>query len=157
MKGLSLTQPWASLVAIGAKSIETRSWATAYRGPIAIHAAKAMPRACRAFAYADPAGQVLTAAGIRLGGDCRNLPKGAILAVARLTGIARTEEIIAMSHGLLRHELAFGDYAPGRFGWVLTDVRRLPVPIPCKGALGVWDLPIEIAHEVAEAVQLAVP
>src|SRR5690349_22770127 len=40
MKAISLWQPWASLVSIGAKKIETRSWATAYRGPLAIHAAK---------------------------------------------------------------------------------------------------------------------
>jgi activating signal cointegrator 1 len=40
MKGLTLTQPWASLVANGAKTIETRSWSTSYRGPVAIHAAK---------------------------------------------------------------------------------------------------------------------
>jgi hypothetical protein len=42
MKAITLTQPWATLVAIGAKKIETRSWATAYRGPLAIHAAKGL-------------------------------------------------------------------------------------------------------------------
>lgn len=40
MKALTLHQPWASLVACGAKSIETRSWSTSYRGPLAIHAGK---------------------------------------------------------------------------------------------------------------------
>lgn len=40
MKAITLTQPWATLVAIGAKKIETRSWATGYRGRLAIHAAK---------------------------------------------------------------------------------------------------------------------
>ncbi len=39
MKAITLWQPWASLIAIGAKKIETRSWATKYRGPLAIHAA----------------------------------------------------------------------------------------------------------------------
>lgn len=34
MRGLSLTQPWATLVAIGAKKIETRSWTTTYRGAL---------------------------------------------------------------------------------------------------------------------------
>ena len=43
MKALTLTQPWASLVACGAKTIETRSWRTPYRGPVAIHAAKGFP------------------------------------------------------------------------------------------------------------------
>ena len=40
MKALSLWQPWASLVALRVKTIETRSWSTSYRGPLAIHAAK---------------------------------------------------------------------------------------------------------------------
>lgn len=39
MRGLTLTQPWAQLVAADAKRIETRSWRTHYRGPLAIHAA----------------------------------------------------------------------------------------------------------------------
>ena len=43
MKALTLHQPWASLIAIGAKKIETRSWATSYRGPLAIHAAVRKP------------------------------------------------------------------------------------------------------------------
>lgn len=40
MKALTLTQPWASLVELGEKWIETRSWRTGHRGPIAIHAGK---------------------------------------------------------------------------------------------------------------------
>lgn len=43
MKALTLWQPWASLVALGIKTIETRSWSTQYRGPLAIHAAKRKP------------------------------------------------------------------------------------------------------------------
>lgn len=39
MKALTIWQPWASLIACGAKRYETRSWPTKYRGPIAIHAA----------------------------------------------------------------------------------------------------------------------
>ena len=34
MKALTLHQPWASLMAWGVKTIETRGWATAYRGPL---------------------------------------------------------------------------------------------------------------------------
>lgn len=40
LKAITLLQPWASLVAMGAKTIETRPYATQYRGPLAIHAAK---------------------------------------------------------------------------------------------------------------------
>ena len=45
MKTLTLLQPWAMLVALEAKRIETRSWGTWYRGPLAIHADKRMPKA----------------------------------------------------------------------------------------------------------------
>lgn len=38
MKALSLRQPWASMIADGRKTIETRTWRTRYRGPLAIHA-----------------------------------------------------------------------------------------------------------------------
>ncbi len=48
MKTLTLTQPYASLIAFGAKRIETRTWATTYRGPLAIHAADGLDVAARA-------------------------------------------------------------------------------------------------------------
>lgn len=43
MKFLTIRQPWASLVAVGAKTIETRPFSTQYRGPLAIHAGKVRP------------------------------------------------------------------------------------------------------------------
>lgn len=36
MKAISLHQPWASMIASGKKTIETRSWPTAYRGDLLI-------------------------------------------------------------------------------------------------------------------------
>jgi hypothetical protein len=44
MKALSLWQPWASLVVAGTKHWETRSWSTDYRGLLAIHATKRVPK-----------------------------------------------------------------------------------------------------------------
>lgn len=41
VKALSLWEPWASLIAQGEKTIETRFWGTSYRGPLLICAAKA--------------------------------------------------------------------------------------------------------------------
>lgn len=38
MKALTIHQPWAQLIALGVKTIETRSWSTRHRGAIAIHA-----------------------------------------------------------------------------------------------------------------------
>jgi hypothetical protein len=40
MKALSVRQPWANLIASGAKTIETRTWPTSYRGPLLIVSSK---------------------------------------------------------------------------------------------------------------------
>ena len=40
MKALSLHQPWASMIAIGTKTIETRRWKTNYRGDLLICSTK---------------------------------------------------------------------------------------------------------------------
>lgn len=37
------------------------------------------------------------------------------------------------------NEYAFGDYAPGRFAWLLADIRALPEPIEARGALSLWE------------------
>lgn len=38
MKAISIHQPWAWLIVEGYKDIENRTWLTAYRGPVLIHA-----------------------------------------------------------------------------------------------------------------------
>ena len=38
MKALSIKEPFASLISLGIKKVETRSWKTNYRGEIYIHA-----------------------------------------------------------------------------------------------------------------------
>ena len=43
MNAITQPQPYASLIAVGAKTIETRSWSTSYRGPLVIHAGAAPP------------------------------------------------------------------------------------------------------------------
>ncbi len=40
MKGLSIRQPWAWLIATGQKDVENRSWPTSFRGEFLIHAGK---------------------------------------------------------------------------------------------------------------------
>ena len=52
----------------------------------------------------------------------------------------------------LRKERAFGDWSPGRYGWKLKDPRVLSEPIHCKGSLGLWKLPPEVADKLAGAV-----
>ena len=156
MKGLSLTQPWATLVAIGGKRVETRSWSSSYRGPIAIHAAKSFPMWARATCFEEPFARVLAAAGMRTLGD---LPCGFIIATAKLIDCIPTHIITLpplpgikfpfpqVVPGSAEHE--FGDYGDGRWAWILDDVKKLSTPIPFKGALGLWHMPDDIVARYA--------
>lgn len=138
MKAISLTQPWATLVAIGAKKYETRSWSTNYRGPLAIHAAKGYPRSAQYLAQeTQPFRDVLNRPN-------EELPRGAIIAIVELTGCIHTEDF----WNLTEQERAFGDYGPRRYAWQLTNVRELQYPVPCKGALGLWTVPDEVMAKV---------
>lgn len=144
MKVLSLTQPWASLMAIGAKRIETRSWPTTYWGPVAIHASKSFPLEAQELVIENDVFRfALREAGVLHPVD---LPRGAIIAVGNLHKVGRIGrrwDDAVIVHGLELpiegDELAFGDFTPGRYGWVFTNVTRLPQPIPAKGSLGLWD------------------
>lgn len=42
MKAISIQQPWAWAILHAGKDVENRTWRTTYRGPVAIHASKAV-------------------------------------------------------------------------------------------------------------------
>lgn len=130
-RAISLTQPWATLMAIDAKRIETRVWKTNYRGWVAIHSAKKFPMECWRLCYRMPFARVLA--------ECNtpdDLPLGVILAVTEIVDCQPTAYI----HTLTDLERAFGDYSPGRYGIFTSGVRRLKQPIPIRGALSIWPL-----------------
>lgn len=138
MKALTLTQPWATLVAIGAKTVETRSWRTDYTGPLAIHAAKTFPPWCRALSEGPVFKEVLERAGFL---TWRWLPTGDVVALCQLTGCVRTERLedFAAIHSRYANQEPFGDFTRGRFAWLLDEVCELSLPIEVKGALGLWE------------------
>lgn len=153
MKALTLTQPWATLVALGEKRIETRSWSTNYRGKLAIHAAKGFPKDARFLLGETPFYEILFETHHI---QEKALPLGAIVATCDLVAIHKIPSMprhfprgVAEDHPLASYpvvlppqhdqERAFGDYTPGRYAWLLTNVQKLAAPIPAKGALGLWD------------------
>lgn len=168
MKVLSLTQPWASLVACGAKKIETRSWRcpTALIGQrIAIHASKGFPRdakdACLELAFFTalwPDIQEYAMDAPRPQGCYIGVRRGATETIVstdeidRMTNLLPRGVILATARisgcwstnqerlvdRIPRDEAMFGNYAPDRWMWGLADVEVLPAPIPAKGALGLW-------------------
>lgn len=141
MRCITIRQPWATLIAIGEKRYETRGWKTNYRGDLAIHAGKQVDKAA---CNAEPIRSLLAAHGYT--GD--NLPTGAVVAISRLNAcypVLQDDGETALLDGgdnvitATGQEYGFGDFAPGRYAWELTDLRRLPDPFPATGKQGLWN------------------
>jgi activating signal cointegrator 1 len=141
---LSLTQPWATLVVTGEKRIETRSWRTAHRGRLLIHAAKTFPRWAKELCNEA---QFAHALGWELAANPQHLPRGVILGCVSLEGCIPTSGPLADQYlsDIGSSERALGDYSPGRYAWLLRDAAEFRVPIPAKGSLGLWTVPREHA------------
>ncbi len=155
-KAVTVCQPWASLIACGAKRFETRGWKTNYRGPIFIHTGNASPEsviheretqiamynALKPFFYPDK-----MANWSDIEWAC---PLGGIVAVANLVDVWQTD--IVWPHNLVTlknknktsfdirpPETLFGDYSLGRYAFELADVVAFPHIIPCPGKLNLWN------------------
>jgi hypothetical protein len=143
VKALSLTQPWASLAACGAKKIETRSWPTKYRGPLAIHASKGFPKEARRFTTEQVCYNAMRYHGRSLSevDDYEPAyPLGVVLAIGFLMDCVPVETL-HNEHDAM--ERAFGDYTPGRWAWKLEQMHMVSEPIPAKGKLGLWEFGYE--------------
>lgn len=152
VKALTLSQPWASLISAGAKKIETRNWHPQVNpGVIAIASSKsALNHGQRYLLDREPFCSALVDV---------ELPRGSILAIARIDKFARTENVTTLHDcdcpatneppdpcicmpmtspaerdtpegGTIGHpERAFGDYRPRRWAWYLEDIIALKEPI----------------------------
>ncbi len=175
MRAITIRQPWASLVALGVKTIETRSWRTSYRGPLAIHAGVRMPKARAALnPCRDDVGDwhvTLFDSGYMLTshtnyGEWHSMPPGAVVATCTLLDVVpMVDEIPPQSEWRepwarvtvepwpilctwpgfgsadgrsISDQLPYGDFAPGRYAWLLDDVQPID-PVPAKGKLGLWE------------------
>ena len=162
MKAITVLEPWASVIAKGEKKIETRSWATKYRGKIAIHAAKSskavdLPQNFGAIpAYLSlvgPKTSTYLSDDLDLGCviaiadlvDCRKII-GTKERTVKMKGTELTETItiengiIILDEGMEIDgitEYSLGDYTPGRYAWILENVQRIK-PVPAKGQQRIW-------------------
>lgn len=128
---ISLWQPWATLIALGAKKIETRSWSCRYRGPIAIHAA--MYAGALGICYSrDSIRRVMKANRL----DPRALPLGKIVCLAELerVDVISTE----LRERTTSREQEFGNFADGRYAWRFGRVVALDEPLYATGRQGLW-------------------
>lgn len=149
MSMLSLWQPWASLIALGEKKIETRDWDTDYRGLIAIHATKSLHPESHAAAQ-NPA---IAAALAKHDTALQSLPLGAIVAVAEV--VNTVEFTPGFDAG--EPEKHFGNFTAGRFGLILQNVRPLAQPIPCAGGRKLVTLKPELAASILAAQNAPAP
>jgi hypothetical protein len=140
MKLISLWEPWATLMAIGAKRIETRSWSTSYRGWLAIQASKGgLSKRDLTDCLEEPSFK------LALAGEA--LRPGHIVAVVNLVECFPTQARICLP-GVFddypeldtQQERAFGDFSEGRWGWVTDHLFRLPEPIPFRAKQGLCDV-----------------
>lgn len=160
MKAISLHQPWASLVADGIKTIETRSWrahASAIGQRIAIHAAKTR-EGKDAYTFSE------------FPYDFNDLPFGAIVATAVVDRCVRVNHIfngpyeesthypspgMRVSESIEGEQYTvdrWGHFNRGRWLWILRDVNKLDRPISTTGRQGIWNLPPEITARIRKQV-----
>lgn len=128
IKALTLYQPWASFMALGLKPDETRSWATDYRGPLAIHAAAKI--------HPDEVSVDVHHLAFDHFGPWRRWPTGKILCVVDLLEIYTSTGIISNPENI---KYALGNYAKGRQIWATKMLQVFDEPIPARGYQRLWD------------------
>ena len=134
VKAITLHQPWASLVAKGAKTVETRSWQPPeglIGQRIAIHAGKQQA--------GSTSEEFELAVMGHLGVNWRDeLPAGAVVATALLAEAVQTAG--DGKDAPTREEALFGNYAAGRWMWQLRNVKLVEPPVLATGRQRVWSL-----------------
>lgn len=164
MRALTLTQPWAGLVASGIKLIENRPRPMIKRedfgAPFALHASREIDP--------DVYDRIVEIAPELWGernpiGDWYRLTRitSAVIAVATVDSV-----LDPLAHGILPdHPDAVAPLRPdqrrwffGPIGYMLRDVRALATPVPCRGWQGFWYLTPKDERERGElsAVERAV-
>ncbi len=126
MRALTLWQPYASLVAGGAKQWETRHWATGYRGLLAIHAASRWTANERYLTEDFRQRFGVTTQDCKLDPP----PLGAVVCVVRLVDVVPTVQVRPV---ITQAEKAFGNWATGRYAWKLELEEVFATPFSAKG------------------------
>jgi activating signal cointegrator 1 len=172
MRALTLTQPWAGLVASGIKLVENRPRRMIKREdfgkPFAIHASREIDDAGYE-TIARIAPDVLVRMRTPNGGIIDTVPcfrdwyrlsrdTSAVIAVAVIDRVveATSDYDRVDDNEVDRIRADIGDQARwffGPVGYVLRDVRALAKPVPCRGWQGFWTLDPWLASCVMEQLR----
>ena len=129
MKVLTIKQPWATLLARGIKTDETRSWSTSFRGEFLIHAAKEWDWDSMHIYWAIKKKFNLP--------DPDEIPTGKIIGKAELTAVMTSEDYKLTNHYIGQEQ--FGNYEPNRFVFLCQNHVELPTYIPATGKQKFWE------------------
>jgi ASCH domain len=150
VKAISLWQPWASLIILGYKHFETRSWPTSYRGKLLICSAK-------------KDSEDLHSTYLYLAEQCgidttkypwKALPKGYAVAICDLVDCVKMTPAFIASQS--ETQLRCGDWKPGRFAWKLENIQPIE-PIPIRGKQGLWDVDLPMLEQIQALPEKAQP
>jgi hypothetical protein len=138
MQCLTVKQPWASLLVLGATHYIVRPWRTTHLGPLAIHASAKLP-AGNVELCCDPEIRKL----LRHGGFdyAMELPRQAILGQVHLIDcfvLSQSTRTMLDAHD---SAVRFGLAQDGLCVWVCAAAQVFPRPIPYLGRLGIYSLP----------------
>lgn len=155
MRALTLTQPWAGLVASGIKLIENRPRSMIKRDdfgkPFAIHASREIAESvyARIFEIApELPGRTPAEWGCRWHAFSRIT--SAVIAVATIDNVV---DLSGKLDGVRDAAQLHPDQRRwffGPIGYVLRDVRALAAPVPCRGWQGFWTLTPDVDRAVVE-------
>jgi hypothetical protein len=81
----------------------------------------------------------------------KDLPFGAIVAIAKLTAIYDAAALYPKLTGRVQQ---FGDFGPGRYAWRIEEVQALKTPLPYRGQQGLWALDQATIADVWKATEL---
>lgn len=159
MLALTLREPWAVLLPLGLKQVETRRclFDDLRHGYFAVHASRTLGRRERDVMEAEPFKSALERFGITVNTMTHaTVPRGTILGVtscldAKPTEAPATKQWLA---DLPAHEAAFGDYTPNRWAYRLGPFYGVDDPmIFAKGKLTPFELDAETERRVLVALQ----
>jgi hypothetical protein len=138
---LTVRPPSSHAIAEGWQTIESRDWAPQRRGLLAIHAGTHWDwRAHRRIERLTPAADLSTTV------------TGAVVAVAVLSGVHHSGSCRRLGRYAELHP--DGPWTCSRWAadaawhWELGDVRRLEVPVECRGWQRLWRLPASVEAQV---------
>jgi hypothetical protein len=148
MKGLTIWQPWASLIMIGAKPVEFRGWDYRERYPNLVDARIVIHAAAREIKPAEVFDLIKRCET----DDTSLIPEIALPLLRRIFDARKCRGVVNLSAALGTAVLRKPRDVDGlfkkpdsdrlqhhMFGWPLTDIAPFAEPIPMNGAQGFWN------------------